>query len=73
MSKENKALDKARRKAIKRLRKVELNQGSHENLSAICDAVYKSDWGWTRGACEGLRMTLLWLLGDGDQVTDSEE
>ena len=65
---DRKELKKARKKAIKALRKVNASghRDSLSNLDAICDAVYHSDWGWTAGACEGLRMRLLWLLGGLD-------
>lgn len=53
-----------RAKVAERLRNLELGGGSHENLSAICGAIYDSDWGWTRGACEALREKLVWLLGE---------
>ena len=42
---------------------------SHTWLSAICDCVHHSDWGWTQGACEHLRSVLVALL-DGDDEED---
>lgn len=47
---------------VERLRSLELNEGSHENLSAICDVICHSDFGWTKGACEALRDKLVRLL-----------
>lgn len=61
----------ARRDAAERLRKLELRGGSHENLSAIAGAIYESEWGWTCGACEGLRGRLLWLIGEPAAVPSS--
>ena len=66
MSKDEREIRKLRRKAIKRLRKVELRGGSHENLSAIYGAIYESDWGWTQGACAGLVERLCLLLGEAE-------
>lgn len=62
---DKKQVEKMRRKAIKRLRKVDLHGGSHENLSAIAKAIYPdSEWGWTMGACAALVERLCLMLGD---------
>ena len=56
-------------KTITRLRAIEFSGGSHENLSAICDAIHHSDFGWTVGACESLRDTLVDMLSHHDEDT----
>ena len=56
-------------KTITRLRAIEFSGGSHENLSAICDAIHHSDFGWTVGACEFLRDTLVDMLSRHDEDT----
>lgn len=56
-------IDAIRAKVSERLDALELSGGdSHSRLSAICGAVYESDWGWTAGACEALKSKLLMLL-----------
>lgn len=56
-----------RREVARRLRSADLvDGGSHENLDAICRAVYEPAYGWTRGACDSLRWRLAWLLDGGD-------
>ena len=62
------ALDPERRSVCARLRKLDLTEGSHKNLSAIAEAIHHSYFGWTNGACEALRDELVRLLG-GDQPT----
>lgn len=46
-----------------RLRHLPLDGGSHENLSSIARAIWHNDFGWTQGACAGLRDELIRLLG----------
>jgi len=46
-----------------RLKHLPLDEDSHGNLSQIARAVWHSDFGWTRGACEALRDELVRLLG----------
>lgn len=58
-----------RERIIERLRNVDLGGGSHESLSALAKAVYEPVGGWTIGACEQLRQTLVRLLG-GDAAQD---
>lgn len=60
-----------RQEIIERLRAVDLGGGSHESLSAIAKAVYEPAGGWTIGACEQLRQTLVRLLGEADTPTSS--
>ena len=55
-----------RERIIERLRAVDLGGGSHESLSAIAKAIYEPVGGWTIGACEQLRQTLVRLLGEAD-------
>ena len=55
-----------RERIIERLRAVDLGGGSHESLSAIAKAIYEPAGGWTIGACEQLRQTLVRLLGEAD-------
>ena len=53
-----------RMQVIDRLRALELDGGSHENLSAIARAILPdATFGWTVGACERLRDTLVALIG----------
>lgn len=61
-------LDRERRKAIDRLKALELDAecGSHACLSAIASAIMPPATAWTYGACEALRTILLDLLGDED-------
>lgn len=54
---------------IGRLQALELREGGHEGLGAICMAIYKPFGGWTQGACEGLRKRLVRLLGEADAPT----
>ena len=55
-----------RKAAIERLTAVKLNGGSHENLSAIAQAIMPdTTFGWTVGACERLRDTLVDLIEGG--------
>lgn len=59
----NEELREMRRKVSERLDALELDgEDSHGRLSAICGAVYESDFGWTAGACEALKSKLLMLL-----------
>jgi len=46
-----------------RLKHLPLDEDSHGNLSQIARAIWHSDFGWTRGACEALRDELVRLLG----------
>ena len=46
-----------------RLKHLPLDEDSHGNLSQIARAVWHSDFGWTKGACEALRDELVRLLG----------
>lgn len=55
-----------RQEIIERLNGLELEGGSHESLSAIAKAIYEPVGGWTIGACEQLRQTLVRLLGEAD-------
>ena len=53
-----------RTQVIDRLRALELDGGSHENLSAIARAILPdATFGWTVGACGRLRDTLVALIG----------
>ena len=55
-----------RKAAIERLMAIKLNGGSHENLSAIAQAIMPdAAFGWTVGACERLRDTLVDLIEGG--------
>ena len=57
-----------RERIIERLRAVDLGGGSHESLSAIAKAIYEPAGGWTIGACERLRQTLVRLLEEAEDV-----
>ena len=62
----NEELRAMRGKVAERLQALDLHGGdSHARLSAVCRAVYDSDWGWTAGACEALRSKLVMLMGEG--------
>ena len=57
-----------RQEIIERLRALELSGGSHEMLSAICRAVAPgAQFGWTQGACDGLRLRLISFLSETDE------
>ena len=58
-----------RTQVIDRLRALELDGGSHENLSAIARAILPdATFGWTVGACGRLRDTLVALIGGENEV-----
>ena len=57
------SMDAEHRAVAMRLQRLRLDEGSHENLSAIARAIWRADFGWTQGACEGLRDELIRLLG----------
>lgn len=58
-----------RDEVIGRLRALELDGGSHANLSAIAAAILPDmTFGWTRGACEGLRDELVRLISEGESA-----
>lgn len=57
-----------RESIIERLRAVDLGGGSHESLSALAKAIYEPMGGWTIGACEKLRQTLVRLLEEAEDV-----
>lgn len=57
------SMDAEHRAVAMRLQRLRLDEGSHENLSAIARAVHPNGWGWTQGACESLRDELIRLLG----------
>ena len=67
------SLDAQRRETVERLQMVGNGDGSHGSLSAICRAVYFPAYGWTRGAREGLRSRLIWLLGGYGDGSDETE
>ena len=67
------SLDAQRRETVERLWSVDLGGGSHESLSAICRAIHEPAFGWTRGACETLRMRLIRLLGGRGKGGDGPE
>ena len=57
-----------RERAITNLMAVDLRGGSHEMLSSIAKAIYKPTCGgWTIGACQVLRDTLVNLLSETDE------
>lgn len=56
-------LENERQIVVNRLQSLDLNDGSHENLSKICRAIYNASQGWTKEACEELIARLTWLLG----------
>ena len=56
-------LENERQIVVNRLQSLDLNDGSHENLSKICRAIYNASQGWTKEACEELAARLSWLLG----------
>lgn len=57
-----------RERAITNLMAVDLSGGSHEMLSSIAKAIYKPTCGgWTIGACQVLRDTLVNLLSETDE------
>lgn len=64
-----------REQIVQRLSDVTLGGGSHESLSAIAKAIYEPAGGWTIGACEALRQTLVRLLGgdtaQGDWLSEN--
>ena len=68
-------MDDRIQKTIERLKSLSLDGGSHENLSAICDVLYggKPEFGWTMGACEGLREALIGMLGEYDPEDWADE
>lgn len=51
-----------------RLKHLPLDEDSHGNLSQIARAIWHSDFGWTRGACEALRDELVRLLGGVHEI-----
>ena len=57
------SMDAERYAVALRLKHLPLDEDSHGNLSQIARAVWHSDFGWTRGACEALRDELVRLLG----------
>ena len=66
----NEELREMRRKVAERLDALELSGGdSHGRLSAICGAVYESDFGWTAGACEALKSKLRLLFSQSFDST----
>ena len=57
-----------RERAITNLMAVDLRGGSHEMLSSIAKAIHKPTCGgWTIGACQVLRDTLVNLLSETDE------
>ena len=57
-----------RERAITNLMAVDLSGGSHEMLSSIAKAIHKPTCGgWTIGACQVLRDTLVNLLSETDE------
>lgn len=59
-----------RQEIIERLQALKLEGGSHEMLSAICRAVAPgAKYGWTQGACDGLRLRLISFLSETDEET----
>lgn len=57
-----------RQEIIERLQALKLEGGSHEMLSAICRAVAPgAQFGWTQGACDGLRLRLISFLSETDE------
>lgn len=57
-----------RQEIIERLKALELEGGSHQMLSDICRAVAPgAKYGWTQGACDGLRMRLISFLSETDE------
>ena len=57
------SMDAEHRAVAMRLQMLRLNEGSHENLSAIARAVHPTEWSWTKGACANLLDKLIRLLG----------
>ena len=51
-----------------RLKHLPLDEDSHGNLSQIARAIWHSDFGWTKGACEALRDELVRLLGGVHEI-----
>lgn len=51
-----------------RLKHLPLDEDSNGNLSQIASAIWHSDFGWTRGACEALRDELVRLLGGVHEI-----
>lgn len=60
-------LENERQIVVNRLQSLDLYDGSHENLSKICRAIYNASQGLTKDACEELRDRLVWLLGGLDE------
>lgn len=57
-----------RQEIIERLKALELEGGSHQMLSDICRAVAPgAKYGWTQGACDGLRLRLISFLSETDE------
>lgn len=68
-----KSMDAEHRAVAMRLQALPLDEDSHGNLSQIARAIWHSDFGWTRGACEALRDELVRLLGGVHDGDDSGE
>lgn len=66
-------LEIERKRVVNRLRDLDLNDGSHENLSKICRAICPAPYGWTKTACEELVEKLAWLLGDSSLMVQPRE
>lgn len=68
-------MDDRIQKTIENLKALKLDDDSHENLSAICSALYggKPDFGWTKGACEWLRQALIGVFEQLDPDEWSNE